>query len=47
MAHKHGDKWMAGPGTRSKQHSNGKRREVRAIEKRERRAGRMACKENG
>ena len=43
---KRGDKWMAGPANRSKVYSNGKRREVRAIEKRTRRAGKAACQEN-
>lgn len=47
MARKRGGKWMVGPGTRSKAHSNGKRREVRAIEKRTRREGQTACRENG
>jgi hypothetical protein len=42
---RHGEKWMAGPANRSKGHSNGKRREVRAIEKRTRREGKDACKE--
>lgn len=40
-----GAKWRAGPANRSKGHSNGKRREVRAIEKRTRREGRSACQE--
>ena len=41
-----GDKTVAGPANRSKGFSNGKRREVRAIEKRERRRGRDACRED-
>ncbi len=40
-----GDKTIAGPANRSKGHSNGKRREVRAIEKRTRREGHKVCKE--
>jgi len=40
-----GDKTIAGPANRSKGHSNGKRREVKAIETRTRREGKRACQE--
>jgi len=39
-----GDKTVAGPANRSKGHSNGKRRETKAIETRERRRGKDACR---
>jgi hypothetical protein len=42
---KWGAKTIAGPANRSKGHSNGKRREVRAAEKRTRREGRKAARE--
>ena len=42
---RHGAKWMAGPANRSKGHSNGKRREIKAIETRTRQEGKAACRE--
>jgi hypothetical protein len=40
-----GDKTIAGPANRSAKYSNGKRRELKAIETRARRQGKRACQE--
>ena len=42
---RHGAKWMEGPCTRSRKHSNGKRRGIKAIETRTRKECRKACQE--